>query len=89
MFSSFLWFVFLFIVDNKSKINIKLWLINISKNLFFFMIWIFKVRYGGYLKYKKKILIFLILGYGLFLFFEELNMVRYLLKVEVIEFKML
>lgn len=38
---------------------------------------------------KKKILIFLILGYGLFLFFEELNMVRYLLKVEVIEFKML
>lgn len=37
----------------------------------------------------KKILIFLILGYGLFLFFEELNMVRYLLKVEVIEFKML
>lgn len=89
MFSSFLWFVFLFIVDNKSKINIKLWLINISKNLFFFMIWIFKVRYGGYWKYKKKNSIFLILGYGLFLFFEELNMVRYLLKVEVIEFKML
>lgn len=53
------------------------------------MILIFKVRYGGYLKYKKKFLIFLILGYGLFLFFEELNMVRYLLKVEVIEFKML
>lgn len=81
--------MFLFIVDNKSKINIKLWLINISKNLFFLMIWIFKVRYGGYWKYKKKISIFLILGYGSFLFFEELNMVRYLLKVEVIEFKML
>lgn len=88
LFSSSPWSVPLSTADNKSKTNRKLWSTNISKNLPFLMTWIFKVRYGGYWKYKKKTPILSILGHGPSPFSEEPNMVRHSPKAEVTEPKM-